>query len=136
MNEPQFIRSKVPHEVSMPEGSQVAKSKSADVGSPTIRQVLVETDTHAPEEITEDSLVISPTIETKVLNDVTLNIKAPEAPQNLPQPEKSYAKELSDLVGDEPEMNFPARLINLKIENDKVKVQLDRLESQMGSGVR
>jgi hypothetical protein len=136
MSEPQFIRSQVPHEVSMPQGSQVAKSKSADVGSPTIRQVLVETDTHAPEEITEDSLVISPTIETKVLNDVTLTTKAPEAPQNLPKPEKSYAKELSDLVGDEPEMNFPARLINLKIENDKVKVQLDRLESQIGSGVR
>jgi len=31
-------------------------------------------------------------------------------------------------------MNFPARLIYLKIENDKVRSQLDELENEFNAG--
>jgi hypothetical protein len=39
------------------------------------------------------------------------------------------AAEISKPVyAEEPEMDFPARVINIKIENDQLRVRLDKLE--------
>ncbi len=51
MSDPKFIRNKEPHQVSMPEGSRVAASKSADVGGPSVRNTLVDNEQIISEEI-------------------------------------------------------------------------------------
>ena len=138
MSEPQFIRNKNPHEVSMPEGSRVAASKSAEVGSPTVRQVLSEPDVGVVESFSESSRVEPPpSITPKVLNDVILarpkldSMLLPDAQEGLNQLLPTENLDLDP----EPEMNFPARLIYLKLENDKVRSELDTLEQQMTAGI-
>jgi hypothetical protein len=42
---------------------------------------------------------------------------------------KELAAEISEPVYEaEPEMDFPARVINIKIENDQLRARLDKLE--------
>jgi len=50
MSDTQFVRNEDPHEVSLPEGSKVAKSRSAENPTPVIRQVIVDSDTLNVEE--------------------------------------------------------------------------------------
>jgi len=136
MSEPQFIRNKNPHEVSMPEGSHVAASKSAEVGGPTVRQVLTENDAEILVDSAEPSKVESPSLlPPNRLNEVVLKRSKLDSPQ-LPHAEEviNQAQPMDDL-DPEPEMNFPARLIYLKLENDKVRSELDILEQQMTVGV-
>ena len=136
MSEPQFIRNKNPHEVSMPEGSHVAASKSAEVGGPTVRQVLIETDENISVDSAEASRVEFPsTVAPSVLKDVVIKLPTFDSPR-LPQAEEveDQSLQMEDL-DPEPEMNFPARLIYLKLENDKVRSELDTLEQQMTAGI-
>jgi hypothetical protein len=42
---------------------------------------------------------------------------------------KAVATEISEAAyEEEPEMDFPARVINIKIENDQLRARLDKLE--------
>ena len=140
MSEPEFFPSHAPHHVEMPEGSNVAKSKSAQVGT-DIRRV----DTH--EQIEGEDLEIHPdntillqssagaasnivklqpqekkelkTVEIKSSN-ATTSAAAANAPSN------AIAEfETEEMV----EMDFPARVIRLKIENDQIREQLKALDS-------
>jgi hypothetical protein len=140
MSEPEFFPSHAPHHVEMPEGSNVAKSKSAHVGT-DIRRV----DTH--EQIEGEDLEIHPdntillqssagaasnivklqpqgkkelkTVEIKSSN-ATTSAAAANAPSN------AIAEfETEEMV----EMDFPARVIRLKIENDQIREQLKALDS-------
>jgi len=140
MSEPEFFPSHAPHKVEMPEGSNVAKSKSAQVGT-DIRRV----DTH--EQIEGEDLEIHPdntillqssagaasnivklqpqekkelkTVEIKSSN-ATTSATAANAPSN------AIAEfETEEMV----EMDFPARVIRLKIENDQIREQLKALDS-------
>ena len=137
MSDPKFIRNKEPHQVSMPEGSRVAASKSADVGGPSVRNTLVE-----------DELMVSEEIDP-LLN---LDFEIPDVSRKLAKADLKGRDEIPDVstVEDvfidtsipsfsteylETEMNFPARLIHLKIENDRVKTEMSELENLMSSGI-
>jgi hypothetical protein len=140
MSEPEFFPSHAPHHVEMPEGSNVAKSKSAQVGT-DIRRV----DTH--EQIEGEDLEIHPdnTIllqssagaasnivklqpqgkkELKTVEIKSSNAKTSAAAANAPS--NAIAEfETEEMV----EMDFPARVIRLKIENDQIREQLKALDS-------
>jgi hypothetical protein len=137
MSDPQFIRNKDPHQVSMPEGSRVATSKSADVGGPSVRNTNVDAELIIPEEV-DPLLNLSFQLPElgRSLVDFNLNIKdelstSPELDEIISvKNEPSFSAEYI-----EAEMNFPARLIHLKIENDKVKNELDVLDKLMSTGI-
>lgn len=149
MSEPEFFPSHAPHHVEMPEGSNVAKSKSAHVGT-DIRRVAKD------ENIVEEELVIAP--------ENTILLQSPSAPASnivkLPPQEKKELKTVtiksatptvtagadtqtaSKTVQEEAEfeteemveMDFPARVIQLKIENDTIREQLKALDTLMKGG--
>jgi len=144
MSEPEFFPSHAPHKVEMPEGSNVAKSKSAQVGT-DIRRV----DKH--EQIEGEDLEVHPD------NTILLQSSAGAASNivKLPPQEKKALKTVaiaspkdaakaiaSDAAAIAPgdsiaefeteemvEMDFPARVIQLKIENDKIREELKSLDS-------
>jgi len=144
MSEPEFFPSHAPHKVEMPEGSNVAKSKSAQVGT-DIRRV----DTH--EQIEGEDLEVHPD------NTILLQSSASAASNivKLPPQQKKDLKTVaiasskdaakaitSDATAIAPgdaiaefeteemvEMDFPARVIQLKIENDKIREELKALDS-------
>ena len=144
MSEPEFFPSHAPHKVEMPEGSNVAKSKSAQVGT-DIRRV----DKH--EQIEGEDLEVHPD------NTILLQSSAGAASNivKLPPQEKKALKTVAiaspkdaakaianDAAAIAPgdaiaefeteemvEMDFPARVIQLKIENDKIREELKALDS-------
>jgi len=137
MSDPQFIRNKDPHQVSMPEGSRVATSKSADVGGPSVRNTHVDVELLISEEV-DPLLNLSFQLPELVTNPADFNLKIKNEPSTVPDSEEIVSIESepsfsADYI--EAEMNFPARLIHLKIENDKVKNELDELDKLMSSGI-
>ena len=132
MSDPPIIRSGAAHEVSMAPGSSVAKSHVAGPRETVVRQNSVaEADYIADGDPTErDALSIGqpkqeePAREEPFVaqNRGRLFTAEPTAPAPTPQD------------GDEelqPEMNFPARLIHLKMENEKMRAVLDELEHSL-----
>jgi len=137
MSDPQFIRNKDPHQVSMPEGSRVATSKSADVGGPTVRNTKVDDELLISEEV-DPLLNLSFQLPELVKNPVDFNLNNKDELLTAPEIEEVVSIEIQPSFSAEyieAEMNFPARLIHLKIENDKVKDELDELEKLMSSGI-
>lgn len=137
MSDPQFIRNKDPHQVSMPEGSRVAISKSADVGGPTVRNTHIDDELLITEEV-DPLLNLSFQLPELVKNPVDFNLKSKDELLTAPEIEEVVSIEIQPSFSAEyieAEMNFPARLIHLKIENDKVKDELDELEKLMSSGI-
>ena len=144
MSEPEFFPSHAPHHVEMPEGSNVAKSKSAHVGT-DIRRVakdenIAEEDLEIAPENTillqsasaaANNIVKLPPQEKKELKTVAIKSAAPpakagdasEASAREAQIEAEF--ETEEMV----EMDFPARVIQLKIENDKIREELKALDS-------
>ena len=47
---------------------------------------------------------------------------------NSPAQNPEQAPEAKEVYAAEPEMDFPARVINIKIENDQLRARLDKLE--------
>ncbi len=149
MKEPEFFPSHAPHHVEMPEGSNVAKSKSAHVGE-DIRRVAKD------ESIEDEALEIAPenTILLQTASAATSNIV------KLPPQQKKELKTVAikttaldakagtalGLSGGEDvleaefeteemvEMDFPARVIQLKIENDVIREELKALDALMKGG--
>jgi hypothetical protein len=132
MKEPQIISSGAAHEVSMAPGSSVAKSHVAAPRETVVRQ----NPTAEPEYIADgspsdrDTVTLGqpkqeePALEQPLVaqNRGRLFTAEPTAPAPTPQD------------GDEelqPEMNFPARLIHLKMENEKMRAVLDELEHSL-----
>ena len=58
----------------------------------------------------------------------TSNVVVPEAPLPISNDSQSTANTAGD-QNEEPEMDFPARVVHLKIENDNLRNKLDKLES-------
>jgi len=132
MSDPPIIRSGAAHEVSVAPGSSVAKSHVAAPRETVVRQnPAVE-----PEYIVDDSPLdrdrlalgkpeqeeVAPQEPAVAQNRGRLFTAEPTAPAPTPQD------------GDEelqPEMNFPARLIHLKMENEKMRAVLDELEHSL-----
>jgi hypothetical protein len=137
MSDPQFIRNKDPHQVSMPEGSRVATSKSADVGGPSVRNTHVDDELLISEEV-DPLLNLSFELPEIVKTPVDFNLKLKDELSIAPEFEVAVKIENEPSFSAEyieAEMNFPARLIHLKIENDKVKNELDELDKLMSSGI-
>jgi hypothetical protein len=144
MSEPEFFPSHAPHKVEMPEGSNVAKSKSAQVGT-DIRRV----DTH--EQIEGEDLEVHPdnTILLQSSASAASNIVKlpPQQKKDLKTVAIASSKDAAKAITSDAaaialgnaiaefeteemvEMDFPARVIQLKIENDKIREELKALDS-------
>ena len=131
MSDPQVIRSGTAHEVSVAPGSTVAKSHVAAPRETVIRQnPVAEAEYIAEGEPTErDAVSIGQPKPEEAARE------EPAAAQNrgrLFTAEPTAAPPQQVLQdGDEeiqPEMNFPARLIHLRMENEKMRAVLDELE--------
>ena len=53
-NEPLIIKSDRPHEVTMPDGTNIAAGKKGEEGTPSVRKVLADPDEHAVEHLVMD----------------------------------------------------------------------------------
>ena len=149
MSEPEFFPTHAPHKVEMPEGSNVAKSKSAQVGTDIRRvakdETMVEEDLEiAPENTillqnasaTASNIVKLPPQQKKELKTVTIKTGAAadtastQADANSDQGLLEAELETEEMV----EMDFPARVIQLKIENDAIREELKALDTLMKGG--
>ncbi len=149
MSEPEFFPSHAPHKVEMPEGSNVAKSKSAQVGTDIRRvakdETMVEEDLEiAPENTillqnasaTASNIVKLPPQQKKELKTVAIKTRAAadtastQAGANSDQGLLEAEFETEEMV----EMDFPARVIQLKIQNDAMRVQLKALDALINGG--
>lgn len=146
MSEPQFIPSSTPHSVEVAEGSHVAKSKSANVGT-EVRQNVRDKFAHDHEIEVDAHQIVLTTSAAGMDNRVKVTrgddieraskaIKPSTAPvsNRTGQAAKAKAGGREHLVYDTEmqEMSFPARVIHLKQENDAVRAQLEDLQSLMG----
>ena len=142
MSEPQFIPSGMPHSVEMPEGSRVAKSKSGKAGTEVRRN---EQDHFAQDqdiEVDANQVLLTNTAVTDNLAKVPRSENIERAskalkPGSVAKGRKSAAT-ADPQASEQPvydtemlEMNFPARLIHLKVENDAVRAQLESLQSML-----
>jgi len=149
MKEPEFFPSHAPHVVEMPEGSNVAKSKSAQVGTDIRRvakdETLVEEDLEIASEntillqnasATASNIVKLPPQQKKELKTVTIKTGAAAASASIQAgagADLGYLEaefETEEMV----EMDFPARVIQLKIENDAIREELKALDTLMKGG--
>lgn len=171
--EPLIIKSDHPHEVTMPEGSNIAAGKKGEEGTPSVRKVLADPDEHPVEHLVMDDGMSQLADEKHSVYAQDPNYKgyqsAAEMPDRFVSNEKTaaippsqrksidatkldsilnpqekasgadaieskvatnaVATEISEAAyEEEPEMDFPARVINIKIENDQLRARLDKLE--------
>jgi hypothetical protein len=171
--EPLIIKSDHPHEVTMPEGSNIAAGKKGEEGTPSVRKVLADPDEHAVEHLVMDDGVSQLADEKHSVHAQDPNYKGYQSAAEMPDrfvsnektaaippsqrksidvtkldsilnPQekasgadaieskaatKAVATEISEAAyEEEPEMDFPARIINIKIENDQLRARLDKLE--------
>ena len=179
MEEPEVIHSQRKHEVSIPEGSHVAVSKTATPQEPSVRKVLRtgggEESEHKPEDRfaqNEEHQGASRTVShaDEVQPERTDLAKKPlhssddrlrsDAPATPPQRVANQAPvrpadapplnsevnpaipaqvlvQKVDSSNDQPEfsaqempqMDFPARVVHLRIENEKLRTRLENLDS-------
>jgi hypothetical protein len=172
-SEPLIIKSDRPHEVTMPEGTNMAVGKKGEEGTPSIRKVLADPDENAVEHLIMDGVVSKSADQNTSVIAQDPNYKgyqnAAEMPDRFvsnekeakvppasrtsiditkldsilnPQEKASGADAIESKVATkevvaevskpvyqaQPEMDFPARVINIKIENDQLRARLDKLE--------
>lgn len=171
--EPLIIKSNRPHEVTMPEGANIAAGKKGEEGTPSVRKVLADPDEHAVEHLVMDDGVSQLANEKHSVYAQDPNYKGYQSAAEMPDrfvsneknastppplrksidvtqldsilnpqektsgvdaiESKTVAKEVAaknpePIYKAELEMDFPARVINIKIENDQLRARLDRLE--------
>jgi hypothetical protein len=171
--EPLIIKSDHPHEVTMPEGSNIAAGKKGEEGTPSVRKVLADPDEHPVEHLVMDDGMSQLADEKHSVYAQDPNYKGYQSAAEMPDrfvsnektaaippsqrksidvtkldsilnPQekasgadaieskaatKAVATEISEAAyEEEPEMDFPARVINIKIENDQLRARLDKLE--------
>jgi len=147
MSEPEFFPSHAPHVVEMPEGSNVAKSKSAHVGSDIRRvakdETLVEEDLEIAPENTillqnasapASNIVKLPPQQKKELKTVAIKTGADTASTPAGASSDQGLLEVEFETEEMVEMDFPARVIQLKIENDAIREELKALDTLMKGG--
>jgi len=137
MADPQFIPSGLPHSVEMPDGSSLAKSKSRKLEDDVRRTEDAPT---AADDIVADQVILQARgvggLQTPRADGFErANVgSAPSMGQNLAAGEGTPAMQHGGKVIYDTamaDMNFPARFIQLKIDNDKLRAQLQVLESQL-----
>lgn len=144
MSDPEFFPSHAPHHVEMPEGSNVAKSKSAHVGT-DIRRVDTREQIEGEDlEVHPDNTILLQSSAGAASNIVKL---PPQEKKDLKTVAITSPKDAARAITSDPaaiasgdaiaefeteemvEMDFPARVIQLKIENDKIREELKALDS-------
>lgn len=142
MTESQFVRSQEPHEVSMPEGSRIAKSKSADAGEPVVRQLQVESDSLQIAQIIVDRKVeLPPPTPEPTLSELHFVPAIPvtgEVLVALPEPVPELVQKQPvkvEQAQSEPDADSSERLLHLKSENNKVRSELTELEQAFNTGL-
>jgi len=204
MSEPELIRNDSPHQVSMPEGTNVAAGKKANASEPSVRKVFADADETVNDYSVNEQRVIAP--ETNITTPIEeqpsferqlkeehmvllpeatpeqsavvfvpddLPVTRPEPgllikrsaedrfvviPETVPEPLSHHSvsgptptpaldepmtaqfdpvmagsPELSDTLLTMLQMDFPARVVKLKIENDMVRNKLDALQDSFRS---
>lgn len=133
MSEPQFIPSGLPHSVEMPEGSSVARSRSGTAGTDIRR---TEQDRFASDQViaVEAHHIVLKASATEAQGTFKISrrdqIERASTIQKAPSVAETPASTGKPVYDQEMvEMNFPARLIQLKIDNDNVREQLQVLET-------
>jgi len=138
MADPQFIPSGLPHSVEMPDGSSLAKSKSRKVGDDVRRteedpleagQIDVD---HIVRQAKETALGQTPRADKfQRADDATAPNLGPKSATADKAPEgRTRSQVIYDTAMEE--IDFPARFIQLKINNDLVRAELQVLASQLG----
>ena len=140
MTESQFVRSQEPHEVSMPEGSHIAKSRSTDPGEPVVRQLQVQSDPLQIAQIIVDRKVeLPPPTPEPTLNEPRFVPAIPVTEDflaALPEPEPVQKQPVKiQRTQPEPDAASSERLLHLKSENNKVRSELTELEQTFNSGL-
>jgi hypothetical protein len=139
MSEPAFIKSSEPFKVAMPEGSTVARSQTAKVGN-DVRRVLADDEfVNAEVHVDENSVLLQSGRGRKSVAFASTNTLSPataSAPLAKTNPAAAQAAALAADAKEEErlamaEMNFPARIVHLKIENDAIREQLNALDTQI-----
>ena len=137
MTEPQFIPSGLPHAVEMPDGSSLAKSKSRKLENDVRR---TEDAASEADQILADQVILRASrvsgAQTPRADRFERASDAAErsAGRNVAVGGQSLsARPSSKAIYDTAmaDMDFPARFIQLKIDNDKVRTQLQVLESEL-----
>jgi len=148
MSEPEFFPSHAPHKVEMPEGSNVAKSKSAQVGTDIRRvakdeniaeeelEIALENTIRLQSDAAASNIVKLAPQEKKELKTLAFKTAAPAVKAGTASGTSDQAAELEAEFETEEmvELDFPARVIQLKIENDAIRVQLKALDALMKGG--
>jgi hypothetical protein len=128
MKEPQVIRSGAAHEVSVAPGSTVAKSHVAAPRETVVRQNAVADteyiDDGAPSE--RDALSIGKSKQEEAAVDAPAAVTQNRGRLFTAEPTAHLSQDQAEELA--PEMNFPARVIHLKMENEKMRAVLDELE--------
>ena len=155
MSEPQFIPSSTPHSVEVAEGSHVAKSKSANVGTEVrqnahdkfaheqdiqvqAHQIMLNTSAAGADNMVKKPRADSIERASKALapsgarERAVRGINAPASSSASGSANTGLALERPVYDTEIQEMNFPARVIHLRVENDAVRAQLADLQSLMG----
>ena len=172
-NEPLIIKSDRPHEVTMPEGTNVAVGKKGEESAPAVRKVLADPNQHAVEHMVMDGGVSKSADQNLSVSAQDPNYKGHQSAADIPDrfvanekpalippaarksvdvtkldsilkpQEKAPAVDTTEskavpvvapveiqvpVQEAQPEMDFPARVINIKIENDQLRARLDKLE--------
>jgi hypothetical protein len=172
-NEPLIIKSDRPHEVTMPEGTNIAVGKKGEEGTPAVRKVLADPNEQLVEHLVMDGGISQTANESHSVHAQDPNYKgyqtAAEMPDRFVSNDKAAAvppaarktvdvsqldsilkpqekavgvdaiegkaaiEEMADQISKPiyqagPEMDFPARVINIKIENDQLRARLEQLE--------
>ena len=142
MSEPEFFPSHAPHVVELPEGSNIAKSKSAQVGTDIRRvakdETLVDEELEVASEntillqnasATASNIVKLPPQQKKELKTVAIKTAAAAASTQADAGDDLGDLEAEFETEEMVEMDFPARVIQLKIQNDAMRVQLKALDA-------
>lgn len=139
MSEPTFIPSSEPFKVTMPDGSTVARSQKAKVGD-DVRRVLADDEfVNVEVHIDENTVLLQiggGRTKSATLGSAQLTSKAIKpAIAKIGVAVTQVAALAADSIEEERlamlEMNFPARVVHLKIENDAIRKQLNELNAQM-----
>lgn len=142
MSEPAFIKSSEPFKVAMPEGSTVARSQTAKVGN-DVRRVLADDEfVNAEVHIDENTVLLQSGGGRKSVDFASTKSLSPAskaATLAKTNPALAQAAALAADAKEEErlamaEMNFPARIVHLKIENDAIREQLNALDTQIKPG--
>jgi len=138
----EIIRSNQPHKVTLAEGSLVAKGHTASEGDVTIHRTLAaekstiqeeikapERFSGAPDEIKSAKTKIDIPAAMQKVALLSAQLGKTITPQVLASSDVRAIKAQDPTANvDQEDMNFPARLIHLKIENDKVRKLIEQDE--------